>query len=96
MPGTPRYVAVSPDGGRAYVGMYTGDGADSAVAVVNTASKAVSSVVASGPQPYALATGPNGDVFVPNHGASDVSILDSATLQFGPAVTVEPLSLIHI
>jgi YVTN family beta-propeller protein len=90
MPGTPRYVAVSPDGHRAYVGMYTGDGADSAVAVVDTASKAVSSVVASGPQPYALATGPNGDVFVPNHGASDVSILDSANLKFGPAVTVQP------
>jgi len=90
MPGPPRYVAVSPDGSRAYVGMYTGDGADSAVAVVDTASKAVSSVVASGPQPYALATGPNGDVFVPNHGASDVTILDSATLQFGSAVTVQP------
>ena len=90
MPGNPRYVAVSPDGRRAYVGMYSGDGADSAVAVVDTASKAVSSVVASGPQPYALATGPNGDVFVPNHGASDVSILDSANLKFGPAVTVQP------
>lgn len=90
MPGTPRYVAVSPDGRRAYVGMYSGDGADSAVAVVDTAGKTVSSVVASGPQPYALATGPNGDVFVPNHGASDVSILDSANLKFGPAVTVQP------
>lgn len=90
MPGTPRYVAVSPDGLRAYVGMYSGDGADSAVAVVDTAGKAVSSVVASGPQPYALATGPNGDVFVPNHGASDVSILDSATLRFGPTITVQP------
>jgi len=66
MSGTPRYVAVSPDGSRAYVGMYTGDGADSAVAVVDTAGKLVSSVVASGPQPYALATGPDGDVFVPN------------------------------
>ncbi len=90
MPGTPRYVAVSPDGLRAYVGMYTGDGADSAVAVVDTAGKAVSSVVASGPQPYALATGPDGDVFVPNHGAADVAVLDHATLQFGPAVTVQP------
>ena len=90
MPGRPRYVAVSPDGLRAYVGMYTDDGADSAVAVVDTAGKTVSSVVASGPLPYALATGPNGDVFVPNHGASEISILDHATLQFGPAVTVQP------
>ena len=90
MPGTPRYVAVSPDGRRAYVGMYTGDGADSAVAVVDTAGKAVSSVVASGPQPYALATSPDGNVFVPNHGAAEVAILDSATLQFGPAVRVQP------
>jgi serine/threonine-protein kinase len=90
MPGTPRYVAVSPDGRRAYVGMYSGDGADSAVAVVDTAGKAVSSVVASGPLPYALATGPDGDIFVPNHGASEVAILDSGTLQFGAAVTVQP------
>jgi YVTN family beta-propeller protein len=90
MPGTPRYVAVSPDGRRAYVGMYTGDGGDSAVAVVDTAGKAVSTVVAGGPQPYALATSPNGDVFVPNHGASDVAILDGASLQFGTAVTVQP------
>ena len=90
MPGVPRYVAVSPDGRRAYVSMYGGDGADSAIAIVDTDSGAVGTSLASEPQPYALAVAATGDVYVPAHGAGSVSILDAQTLQFGASVPVEP------
>jgi YVTN family beta-propeller protein len=90
VPGTPRYVTFAPDGRRAYVSMYTGDGADSAVAVIDVASRSVAAVAPSGPQPYALAAAPSGDVLVPNHGSSSVSVLDGETLQIVGSVQVEP------
>jgi serine/threonine-protein kinase len=90
MPGTPRYVTVSPDGLRAYVSMYSGEGADSAVAVIDLASGSVTALVPSSPEPYALTAAPTGDVYVPSHGSSSVGILDGQTLEFGRSVTVEP------
>jgi YVTN family beta-propeller protein len=90
MPGTPRYVTVSPDGRRAYVSMYSGEGADSAVAAVDLPSGSVSALVRSSPEPYALAAAPTGDVYVPSHGSASVAILDGQTLEFGRSVTVEP------
>jgi YVTN family beta-propeller protein len=90
MPGTPRYVTVSPDGRRAYVSMYSGEGADSAVAAVDLPGGSVSAVVPSSPQPYALAAAPTGDVYVPSHGSASVAILDGQTLEFERSVTVEP------
>jgi YVTN family beta-propeller protein len=90
MPGTPRYVTVSPDGRRAYVSMYSGEGADSAVAAIDLASGSVSALVPSSPEPYALAVAPTGDVYVPSHGSSSVAILDGQTLEFGRSVTVDP------
>jgi YVTN family beta-propeller protein len=90
MPGTPRYVTVSPDGRRAYVSMYSGEGADSAVAAIDIASGSVSALVPSSPEPYALAAAPTGDVYVPSHGSASVAILDAQTLEFGRSVTVEP------
>jgi YVTN family beta-propeller protein len=90
MPGTPRYVTVSPDGLRAYVSMYSGEGADSAVAAIDLASGSVTALVPSSPEPYALTAAPTGDVYVPSHGSSSVAILDGQTLEFGRSVTVEP------
>jgi YVTN family beta-propeller protein len=90
MPGTPRYVTVGPDGRRAYVSMYSGEGADSAVAAIDFPSGSVSALVPSSPEPYALAAAPTGDVYVPSHGSASVAILDGQTLEFGRSVTVEP------
>lgn len=90
MPGTPRYVTVGPDGLRAYVSMYSGEGADSAVAAIDLASGSVAALVPSSPEPYALSAAPTGDVYVPSHGSASVAILDGQTLEFGRSVTVEP------
>lgn len=90
VPGTPRYVTVGPDGRRAYVSMYSGEGADSAVAAIDLAGGSVSALVPSSPEPYALAAAPTGDVYVPSHGSASVAILDGQTLEFGRSVTVEP------
>jgi len=90
MPGTPRYVTVSPDGLRAYVSMYSDGGSDSAVAVLDLAARSVSAVLPSGPQPYALAAAGNGNVYVPNHGSSNVSLFDTAKQQFIVAIPVAP------
>jgi serine/threonine-protein kinase len=88
LPGVPRYVAAARDGRRVFVSMFADDGSGSGVAVINMPGATFSRVITIGPKPYALATAPDGRIYVPNHDASSIAVLDPETLQVTATVAV--------
>jgi YVTN family beta-propeller protein len=70
----PRFVSTSRDGRLVFVSMYEDDKSGSAMAVVDAASHKVLQYVGTGVQPYALAVGPDGRVWVPIHSLHRVEI----------------------
>ena len=88
LPGVPRYVAASRDGRRVFVSMFADDGSGSGVAVVDMPAATFSQVIATGPKPYALATAPDGRIYVPNHDASSIAVLDPESLQITATIAV--------
>ena len=85
--GPPQYVAFSPDGTRAYVSVFSEqnneqNNAVNRVVVVDTLRGGVVASIPVGTRPYALAVTPDAtgsEVWVPNHDAASVSIIDTAT-----------------
>jgi YVTN family beta-propeller protein len=76
----PRFVAVSPDGSRAYVTSQSG----ASVSVVDTASRTVTSTLTGGSYgflgPFGLAVSPDGTkLYVANNGTNTVTAITLAT-----------------
>ena len=88
LPGVPRYVAASRDGRRVFVSMFADDGSGSGVAVIDVPGATFSRVITTGPKPYALATAPDGRIYVPNHDASSIAVLDPESLQVTATIAV--------
>ena len=85
--GPPQYVAFSRNGTRAYVSVFSEqnneqNNAVNRVVVVDTLRGGVVASIPVGTRPYALAVTPDAtgsEVWVPNHDAASVSIIDTAT-----------------
>ena len=71
---TPRFVATSRDGHLVFVSMYENDKSGSGVAVVEAAGRKVLRYMSTGVQPYTLAVGPDGRVWVPIHSERRVEV----------------------
>ena len=77
--GGPQFVAFSPDGARAYVSIYSDDGAVNEVGVLDTATAQFTARIPVGMRPFALDVLPDGSrVYVPNHDSSSISVIDTA------------------
>jgi YVTN family beta-propeller protein len=85
---TPRFVAVSRDGARVYVSTYEEDGSGSTVAEIDANALRVVRTVPAGPEPFALAVGPDDRIWVPSHARQRVQIIDSRTLEVSAEVGV--------
>ena len=96
--GPPQYVAFSPDGARAYVSVFSEQNtarnkAVNRVVVVDTVRGGVVGSIPVGSRPYALAVTPDAagsEVWVPNHDAASVSIIDTATNTVTRTLPVAP------
>lgn len=71
-------LALSPDGGRVYVGGRSGRGT---VSVVNLDSSTPPAVIPTDLGAEAIAVAPSGDVWVLNQDANSISVIDAQTLQ---------------
>jgi len=87
---TPRFVATSRDGRLVFVSMYEDDKSGSGVAVVDAASHKIVRYVTTGMQPYALAVGPDGRIWVPIHSRRRVEIYEAGNQRPAGRVIVPP------
>jgi YVTN family beta-propeller protein len=87
---TPRFVAMSPDGRLVFVSMYEDDHSGSGVAVVDTAKRKVLRYLSTGVQPFTLAVGPDGRVWVPIHSAGRVETYSADGQRAGARIKVPP------
>lgn len=87
---TPRFVATSRDGRLVFVSMYEDDKTGSGVAVVDAAGRKVLRYVSTGVQPYTLAVGPDGRVWVPIHSEQRLEIYGADGKQARGRVLVPP------
>jgi YVTN family beta-propeller protein len=87
---TPRFVATSRDGRLVFVSMYEDDKSGSGVAVVDAGSHKVVRYLTTGVQPYTLAVGPDGRVWVPIHSQRRVEIYTAGDQRPAGRVMVPP------
>jgi YVTN family beta-propeller protein len=87
---TPRFVAISRDGGLVFVSMYETNMSGSGVAVVDTATNRVTRYLTTGMQPYALAVAPDGQVWVPIHSQHRVEIYSAGNQRPAGRIEVPP------
>ena len=87
---TPRFVTTSRDGRLVFVSMYENDKSGSGVAVVDASTRKVVRYLSTGVQPYALAVGPDGRVWVPIHSQQRVEIYDASGRGQTSRVAVPP------
>ncbi|GIF00489.1 hypothetical protein Ari01nite_79530 [Paractinoplanes rishiriensis] len=85
---TPRFVTVSRDGKLVYVSMYEADKSGSGVAVLDVGTRKVSKHLATGPQPFALAVGPDNRLWVPIHSHAKLEIFTAGEQHAAGAVAV--------
>ena len=89
--GGPQFVAFSPDGARAYVSIYSDDGAVNEVGVLDTATAQFTARIPVGKRPFALDVLPDGSrVYVPNHDSSSISVIDTARAAVVDTIAVAP------
>ena len=88
----PQYVAIAPNGQRAYVTTYDdADGTGSAVQVMNTATNTVVATIPVGRNPYAAAVTPDGQrLYVPDHGSQDLDVINTRTNSVTTIIVVPP------
>lgn len=80
--GSPRSIAISPDGATAYVT----NTADDTLSVINTADNTVSATIRVGKRPHSVAVTPDGTrVYIVNGKANAVAVLNAATRQILPS-----------
>jgi YVTN family beta-propeller protein len=87
---TPRFVATSRDGRIVFVSMYENDMSGSGVAVLDAASHKIVRYLATGVQPFTLAVGPDGRLWVPIHSRRRVEIYTARDQRPAGRVTVPP------
>lgn len=87
---TPRFAAVSRDGSLVFVSLYADDKSGSAVAVVDAASHKIVRYLSTGVQPYTLAVGPDGRLWVPIHSRHRVEIYAAGDQRAAGRVMVPP------
>jgi YVTN family beta-propeller protein len=87
---TPRFVAASRDGALVFVSMYENDKSGSGVAVVDAARRKVLRYLPTGVQPYTLAVGPDGRLWVPIHSEHRIEIYAAGDQHTDGTVTVPP------
>ena len=88
----PQYVAIAPNGQRAYVTTYNdADGTGHAVQVMNTATNTVMATIPVGSNPYAAAVTPDGQrLYVPDHMSQDLSVINTRTNSVTTIIVVPP------
>lgn len=87
---TPRFVATSLDGRLVFVSMYEKDMSGSGVAVVDAASRKVLRYLSTGVQPFTLAVGADGRIWVPIHSAGRVEMYSAEGRRADGRVLVPP------
>ncbi|GAA3342535.1 hypothetical protein GCM10020358_37850 [Amorphoplanes nipponensis] len=87
---TPRFVATSRDGRLVFVSMYEPDKSGSGVAVVDAATRKVLRYMHTGVQPYTLAVGPDGRVWVPIHSERRLEVYGSDGYRSRGRILVPP------
>ncbi|MBG0562530.1 beta-propeller fold lactonase family protein [Actinoplanes aureus] len=90
VPNTPRFLAVSEDGGRIYVSMFENDFTGNGLAVIDTAKRTVVKTIRTGPRPFEPAVAPDGQVWVPIHNGARVEIFDPRSLTESGRISVPP------
>jgi YVTN family beta-propeller protein len=85
---TPRFVTTSRDGKLVFVSTYENDMSGSTVAVVDASDRRVLRYLATGVQPFTLAVGPDGRLWVPIHGEGRVEVYAGADQRPDGQVTV--------
>jgi YVTN family beta-propeller protein len=87
---TPRFATISRDGRLVFVSVYADDKTGSAVAVVDAASHKIVRYLSTGVQPYTLAVGPDGRLWVPIHSQHRVEIYAAGDQRPAGRVMVPP------
>ncbi len=78
--GPPWFIALTPDGSRAYVSIYNADKTINLVAVLDTRTTKLLGTIPVEQKPYALAVSPDQRfVYVPSHDTAHIDIIDVAT-----------------
>jgi YVTN family beta-propeller protein len=81
----PQAIAITPDGGTAFVANY---GSDS-VTPIRTVSRRAGAAIPVGKQPWAIAITPDGrTAYVANYGSNTVTPIDTSTRRAGPPIPV--------
>ena len=87
---TPRFAAVSHDGRLVFVSLYADDKSGSSVAVLDAARHTIIRYVSTGVQPYTLAVGPDGRLWVPIHSHHRIEIYAAGGQRPAGRVMVPP------
>ncbi|TWG24405.1 YVTN family beta-propeller protein [Actinoplanes teichomyceticus] len=90
VPITPRFMALSEDGGRLYVSMFENDYSANGMALIDTAKRSVVMSVTTGPRPFEPGVAPDGRVWLPIHNGARVEIYDGGTLAKLSQISVPP------
>ncbi|MBO3741186.1 YncE family protein [Actinoplanes flavus] len=90
VPNTPRFLALSADGGRLYVSLFENDFTGNGLAVIDTANRSLVKTIRTGPRPFEPAVAPDGKVWVPIHNGARVEIYDDKTLTEAARISVPP------
>ncbi|GGN41591.1 hypothetical protein GCM10010109_71810 [Actinoplanes campanulatus] len=90
VPNTPRFLALSADGGRLYVSLFENDFTGNGLAVIDTANRTLVKTIRTGPRPFEPAVAPDGKVWVPIHNGARVEIYDDKTLTEAARISVPP------
>ena len=89
--GPPQFIAVTPDGSRAYVSIFNTDKTINLVAVLDTRTARLLTTIPVQQKPYALAVTPDQRfVYVPSHDAAEIDIIDIGTNKVVQQVPVAP------
>ena len=87
--GPPQYIAMTPDGSKAFVSIFDSQQTVNAVTVLDTRTSRVLSTISVDRQPMALTVGPDQRyVYVPSRGAAAVDVFDAIT---GRKITSAPV-----